>query len=427
MPADEVIDLDALDALSADALYDAWKRINVKSLTPTELAAVRDALVEVAEAEPESYASPELLQAASELTSRLGDPTYAEQLLREAIEHPRIEATSRILALRRASVFAQARDDLRQVFDDLNALTEQVQALPEPLREAYTPLTRSAQGLKAVLLRSYLRRHGELPRDVPDEDRGRPPSEYLTPLLVETASGLEDPNTVLLIRQNLALALASEGRSNDALVLHDEILDALLHRQPSGGRSWRGLRALRTTAGLWIARLADALDPQRGSGYRAFLEEAASDDRLPERDRLWLTLKVARWHLGKAHNGAAYLARIAPWVDEPGPVLQECFKEDPYLLGQLLVELANAALAPDVHDASMALEYYLRYLQLPAELLDPQVERETLLVAAVLAASEPINDPCRAAALYKRFLGRFPDDPESRRVADELRRLGCRE
>ncbi len=362
----------------------------------------RDLLVDGFRADPDDPAAPDALFEAATLSSWLHEPRAEEELLRECVRHPRVEPTTRILALKRLTSYAIGRD-VGEAFAHLNETANAVRALRPGLREEWQHEIDGMLWQKGELLAAY-QGMGKAIGWLPAEDAGKrasdyyqayldlPPTQRAHPMLPGEAS----------ILQALARTLAREGRGQRAAELYRELM-----RRPD--------RANPVT--LLAAWAAEAEFPQGGDKYRAALEAAERSLPADEWSRS-LSYRIARSYLEDGF-GAPFLDRVEPLLRSDDLADRAFVNRDGGFRADALLRLAEACQRPDVDDTERAISYY-------EELLSASPESGVkFLVYLDLARlyMHPLGDRERAVEYYERFLIESPAHPRALGVAEALRQL----
>ncbi len=379
--------------------------VRIKQLGPMDddsRRAWRDRLVEGARAAPEDPAADDALFEAATLSGWLGEDAAQEELLRACVQHPRVEPTTRILALRQLTTFTRTRD-VAEAFANLNEIARLIRAMDPSLRESWT-----------VELHNILWRKGELLSvaqgtrkpigALPPEDVGKHASDYYQEYLDLPPEERARPGlpTEASILQALALELEREGQGARAAQVFRELMRRPDRVNPA------------TMLAAWAAR---AEFPQGGDEYRAALE--AAERSLSADD--WshsLSLRIARSYLQDGY-GAPYLERFEPLLESDASADREFLDQDPGLRATVLLELAEACQRSDVNDAERAVYYYEKVLRaFPHYGVDFYV-----YVDLAQLYEGPLADRRRAIEYYERFLIEAPTHPSAENVASQLKRV----
>ena len=407
-------------------LYRLYLSRQWATLSLDDLAILRDQMVAAAVEHPDDTLSPELLQAAAELSVGLGEPAVAERLLRDALAHPKIGPTSRIFALHGAAMLAWNRQDVVQMFEDLNGLLDQIRELPPDLRSGYAPWYETVTGLKALALRQLLEQGEAIPEDLPPPDRGRTASDYYADLLRSPSSTAASDSGIpasWTLRVNYAVSLALEGRREDAIAVYDRVLDDATREPARFSPSWRGLQPQDSVPLVWVLSVARALDPQRGDDYVSFLRAELARGRVSEREQAALALAVAsaEFEQGRARP---FIQTVEPWFTGESPSVYEWLQEDPPQFGRLMAQLGHAYESPDVADPARAASWYAAYASLDDAYLSTDILRDVLVRLARIYDHGPLHDPEQALHWYRRYLELFDDDDDfSDSARDAITRL----
>jgi len=398
----EVIEayLDAKDAgLDADACRSWRDRL---------VAAASNAGVEGGQAAADAFLY------AGWLSGRLGEAEAEKRWLRAATEHPAIEPTSKILALKGLVPIApDGYQDLVQAFADLNEIRDTIQRLEPPaLRENWLPEAYCIPLQKAALLAHYLRTGGRSLPPLPGEDRGKRPSDYYQEFLdlpAELRAELHArgfaPSEVKLLRAQ-AEAFQLEGQTARAAENYRRIRQHPDNPYPP------------SQVAYWEAQ---ALYPRGGLAFCQALEQAERE--LP-RDE-WstqLSYKIA-WAYYQARMPQGYIDRAENLLRSEDPADQAFLAQPPTFRGTVLYFLGRCYAHSSVKNLRRAIECYE---QLLAEYPNWRQRDSAYFYLAWWYAAPEVKNYERAIRCCELFLREFPGHGNAEAVAshrDQLYRL----
>lgn len=405
-----------------DLYFAALTRFEQQEMDATSARALRDHLLKSADEHATDPLSPELIKLAADISASLGEDDMQRALLREFIEHPLVEETSRIYGLNdlAVAVWSGGGDnlDLAQVFYLKNEVADAIENISDPAQRAgFMNMFYSVTLDKAALLMYCYKNALNIPdSELPERDRGKGASDYYRELLtqIDEMSRYFPALKPLDLRIDIAVSLAYEGKADEALALFDRLVDdPEMQSDPTLPR-----------ASILALSLATALDPtvrrpNGGEHWVAYLE-----DFLPlmptDADRSALGQTIARWYLTRKQLGQPYIDYVEPLVSLNGPCGTS---EDGHpAKGETLRDLAHAYECPDVDDPARAIEYYRLYLDLATDVSD--VDREMAWESlAELYARPEIGDYKRAIQYYQRIIQTTADESTAQSAAKSIRAL----
>ncbi len=366
--------------------------VRIKQLGPMDddsRRAWRDRLVEGARAAPEDPAADDALFEAATLSGWLGEDAAQEELLRACVQHPRVEPTTRILALDTLASLS-ARRSVGEAFADLNDMARTIHGLDPALREKWVHELHRITWKKGLLIASR-EGVGKTVDWLPREDSGRRASDYFREYLDLPADARRhsslpaDAN----VMQSLAQALAREGQGARAAEVYRDLMNHPDRTNP------------RTMLAFWAAE-AEYHDDQ--PAFRAALEEA--ERSLPEDE--WsrsLSYRIAWSYLDSGYGGP-FLERMEPVLRSVEPADRAFIEQSPEFRATVLLKLAEACSCSDVGDSQHGIELYEELL---ADFPRLGVSFGIYLDLARLYAHELRSLP-RAIDYYERFLAEAPPD-----------------
>ncbi len=280
------------------------------------------------------------------------------------VEHPLVEPTTRIFALRSLALRGLAAPErIAQLFEDCNALVDAVDALPASLQEDYFSFKKTALMLKANAADLLAEQGAPMPEDLPERDRGKMPSDYWAEYLAcRLPGGSPDPFEQLASLQHYALALAREGKVAEASEVYREVRERVL------GLSTR-MRDLRDDPvyspvawARWMSRFALALE---GGVNRRFIEFLEAEEGLwPFAPDDWLAngYKIGRWYLRRG-RGRPLVRRMASVIDAEPSERTRLLRHSGLDPASVYRDLSRACFLPDTYAPDEAIAWVLEAIR----------------------------------------------------------------
>ncbi len=328
------------------------------------------------------------------------DRSLTQRLLRQAIEHPYVKPSEKVIMLDRLvknDTLSPNRPNVRQTLDDIEALAEAIDNLPDDIRHRYDYMRYTIPLRKARLI-SLDESKRDPAEQLSPRMLGQPASAYYRqyldlyndlPPAVRERLGL--PSEPYIFPQ-LARALVAEGKGEEAAALYRELRKHPANNMPVWGT---------------ILLEAQALDPDHGEVYLATLERYAQQYKDDPKVYRRLAHELGFWS-GIHGDAEQCIYWLQPLLDSIEDGTRSASRNG--RLG-LLQSLAQAYGSSRVREYDKAIEYYQTIISdYPDALWIPVALNELARIYELLGDSD-------AAAVYRQqLLERYPESNQAREL-----------